>query len=403
MVEHLSIARRLSTLAQAKLPTDRLRDLFLKSHDGVITNQNRPAAEAAMAFIDRLSQTMLTSAAIDPASDHPQFRPILLPLRAAYSKSQLALVNDVALLVADMNKITEATWTDQLDDLDAQLATMERVASIPAWIETMGRHKHKPTGGLFREIRAAANDLLSPDADRRRAADVRLAELQQQIQMFDPMPGEASLMSGSEAVGRVTDQSFVLLGEQIERLREDWTSAWASGSNPAATVERLVQITRLLRAIDLATRLGNAAQTTEQLNRWAAWQTPERTLGPMLSSIPEQVREASRLAAVGNWPVLDELLSRLAGELPLALLVGQLHGELMPGLAKLPTGVPGVLGQVLYGPGEKAYQAAHRMELARISVTLLETAHAQATGQTEAAQRGIAHARYLAAKLDEAP
>lgn len=386
MVRSLGLARELSQLHDDGLPTDHLRTLFLRAHQLRLENQDTRTADALLGFIDRFNASALEYRRLLADTAPPSFRPILVQLRGEYQKAELKLVAGLGELATNITLISDGKWQAALEDLTARLSQMQRVHRIPAWIEQLTQHKPRPTGGLMRELRQLAVDLLDPE--RRAAAAGRLAALESQIAAFDPMRFEKELAAPTDLVRQATDESYTLLLEQIERLRQEWATAWASGTDETATVERLAQMARLLRAIELATELSDLAAAATRLNAWAGWQADPAAMTSVIDALPQRVQQASRFAAISNWPALTDALNQLETEVPVPMLVVTLKRRLSPGLERLPSGggAQGVLSQALYPPREGAFAAEHRLKLAQISVYLLEAAHARAGRSEEQAK-----------------
>ncbi|MDH3584210.1 MAG: hypothetical protein OER86_08345, partial [Phycisphaerae bacterium] len=317
-------------------------------------------------------------------------------LRADYQRRELLLVGQLRTVLNRPGAIEDAQLLTAQEQMDGRLAQLRRLNLIPAWLKRMSRFRPRPAGGLYRQLRAMAMALT--DRQRRAGEDVDwLGLLEEQMERFDPLPHERWLRQDSAAVQAVIGQTrYLLILGQLDALRQDWASAWASGRDPRPLAQRLGHLRRLVEALYLSSAAGNMEGAAQRLNRWAAWEVNPAAVRPLVSALPRRVALAAEFAATGDWRNLEAALDQIDEQSPIPLLMATLHQRLGKGLARLPDGVPGMLGQCLYAPRAGAFAAESRNELAQISLYLMEAAHARGA---EGRDRIMSHAGQLARSL----
>ncbi len=373
LARSLELVRKLNALSQQGAATERPMALLLAGINLHLAQQDTENSAKILNYVERLSQSMLLYRRLLGDTLPLDLRRVSLQIRKDYQTLELKLIGTLPALVIKPTRIGEPAWNDDLAVLEAAATQLQRVHHVPAWVEQLNRYKPRPSNTLFQRLRELATEPAAPGADGTIPAR-SLAALEQQAALFDPMPYEKKLREPDDAVRHVTQDTELLLVEQIERLRQEWATAWATGGDPGPTAERLMLMRRLLQSLELSSEIYGSQGVGERLNQWAAWQVSPQSLDPLLKLLPERVAAASRLGSIGNWPGLAEMLTQIEQESTLQLLVARLYGELGEGLAKLPTGAPGTLSQCLYGPTENSFGVTHRAALAAICVDLSEAA-----------------------------
>ncbi|MBI1367703.1 MAG: hypothetical protein GC162_03525 [Planctomycetes bacterium] len=381
LAQSLHVIDQMNALSRQAAPIDTLREVFLVVHRLRMNNEDRQTADALDHYMQRLMTTMIAYRDL-LADDLPlDIRRVSLQMRKEYQTRELTMLAQLRALAANPGDVNLAKWEDPLVQLEASAALVRRVHSIPKWIERLERFKPRPTGGLFRTLRDLALRLTNPDT--RQQGEYGLLLLDQQMQMFDEMPVESQLREHDKAVERLTNGANLLLMEQVDRQRGDWASAWASGTDATQTVAHLTSLRRLLAAIDLARGLTDLDAIARRLNRWAGWEVDAAAAAPLMNGLTDRIASAARDAAIGQWANVDTALDQIERDTALPLLVARLYNTLGDGLAKLPPGVSGMLGECMYAPRADSIAAAQRDTLARLCVYIAEAAQARRLNRPE--------------------
>lgn len=370
----LEIARELHALSQQGAAVDRPMGLLLAGINLQLEQQDPETAAAIFNYVHRLSRAMLLYRRLLGDALPLDLRRVSLQLRKDFQAQELKLLAELPKLAIKPARIAEASWNEELAALESAAVQLRRVHRVPAWVEQLNSYKPRPSNTLFRQLRDLAARIDPPGAKAGDPPQRSLAMLEQQAALFSSLPYEKNLREPDDTVHQVTQNTELLIIEQVERLRQEWATAWATGGDPGPSAQRLLLMRRLMHAVELCSEIHGSQGVPERLNRWAAWQVSPEALTPMLKILPERIAAASRLGAIGNWPGLEELLKQIEGESSLPLLVARLYGELGDGLSKLPGGPAGALGECLYGPAENSFAVTHRAALARICVDLAEAA-----------------------------
>jgi len=397
LAESLDVIEQLDALEQQAAAIDTLRDLFVISHTMRIEQRDLDTARALIDYLQRMTGVML--AYRDRLGDELplDLRKVSLAVRKDYQQQELKLLSDLRALAANPAEVTDPKWTDPLDELAASQATVRRVHLIPNWTERLQRFKPRPTHGLFRTLRDLALRLTDPELREDGARALHLFE--RQVVLFDPMPLETAMRNGEPAIERVTNGAHLLLVDQMDRLRSDWASAWASGQDPAEPARKLMMLRTLLGHVDTARRIVNVDQAAAKLNKWAGWQVDGEAIEPLMQVLPDRIAQACRDAAIGNWESLDQALEQIERESTLPMLVAQLSGKLHGGLDELPGDLTGLLSQCVYQPTADAIAIDQQQTLAQVCVYLAEAAHARQVGDSRQLSAALGRVGELAGQV----
>ncbi|QNN23124.1 hypothetical protein HED60_12875 [Planctomycetales bacterium ZRK34] len=373
--ESLDVLNQIGQLEAQAAPIEPLRDLFLISHTLRIEQRDLQTARYLLDYLQRMMGVMLSYRDLLADELPLDLRKVSLAVRSDYQQRELKMLSDLRELAANPSQVDQPEWTDPLNELAEAQALVRRVHMIPRWNAQLQRFKPRPTNGLFRELRDMALRLL--DAKTRNEGATALRVFEQQIMMFDPMPLEQAVRTDDSPISRITRGANLLIADQMDRLRGDWASAWASKQDPRPAAQRLISLRRLLIAADMAQHINNLDDAVAKLNRWAGWEVEPGAITPLMNVMPDRIAQACRDAAIGNWDSLDMALEQIDRESALPLMVARLHGELNPALDTLPTGLVGLLSQCVYAPTDDSIAADQRDDLAKICLALMEAAHAR--------------------------
>jgi len=385
--DDLSVARRIKQLHEQGAAVEHPVSVFLAAQRLRAQNADDPGAQRLINYLDRLTGAMalLRRRAGDIEQLPQKLRSTASALRAEAQRLELDLLSGSESLPADTDR--------RIQIYERAVGRLDRLHRIPDWTRQLERLKPKPSGRIAGRLLELGEQL--GDASARDAADAALADLQRGLEQFVPLAYEQPLRDDDKAVQRVTDDAHLLLVEQIDRLRQDWASAWASEGEPAEVEKKLQRMRRLLWSIRVAVVASNLPEAGARLNRWAAWQAPPEALAPASAALPKQVAEASRHAAIGNWESLDKLLDAIEAQAALPLLIARCDAELASALEALPEGLPGALGQCVFAPRVRSFAAEHRAALAAVSARLTEAHHARSSDSPDA-PAAIAHTKRAA-------
>lgn len=375
LAESLDVLNQIGQLESQAVPIAPLRDLFLISHTLRIEQRDLQTARGLLDYLQKLMGVMLAYRDLLADELPLDLRKVSLAVRSDYQQRELKMLSDLRALAANPAEVDQPKWADPLNELIEAQALVRRVHMIPRWNAQLQRFKPRPTNGLFRELRDMALRLTDPQTRADGMTALRVFE--RQITLFDPMPLEQMLRTDNSPIAHITRGANLLIADQMDRLRGDWASAWASTQDPGLAAERLMSLRRLLIDVDMARHISNLDEAVSKLNRWAGWEVESGAITPLMSVMPDRIAQACRDAAIGNWDSLNQALEQIDRESALPLMVARLHGALTPALDNLPTGLIGLLSQCVYAPADDSIAAAYREDLAKISLALMEAAHAR--------------------------
>ncbi len=392
------VVSKLASLEKQGALIDTLRAIAAAAVKMHRDGRNLKAADALFAYIDQVMQTMLSYRNELGVKLPRDLNKVAAAFRADYQSMELALLRKMDALLKAPSSISEDQWLDAADALAGRMAQVRRLHRIPKWIERTKRFKPRPTGGLFVTFKRIAMNQL--DSKKRDDDTDWLALFEEQLNAFDTMPYEAWFRKQPALVGRITGETgHALIVAQLDRLKSEWITAWARGIDPATAAERLYLIRRTLRAVRVGVGMLEMEKSITLLNRWAAWEVQPNAVKPMIELLPRRVAAAAKAAGHGSWKPLGGQLEAIEVESSVPVLLSILSDQLNWGLKYLPADVSGLISQTLYSPTGNSYAVKHRVPLARISVYLMEAAHARQSNDDEKRDAAMKHVGLLAQKL----
>lgn len=395
----LRLAARLHRLHQLAVPVDAIRDLLGKWYAMHIADQDPATSLEVYDYLDRLTDAMLRYRELLGAEVRVDLRRTALSLRTEYQQQELALLAALPRLSERPAAAAEAVWTDPLDSLVGRVNRLNRVYKLPQWIAQLDSYKPRPAGGIARQLRQIVLELNNPQ--RGANADTRLRAIERDAVRFAVLTYEQPMREGDETVGRITGGLDIAIVQQIDRVRQAWATAYASGQDPTQYAERLDLLDRLGRMIRIAHAVRGVEPSAERLNAWAGWEVPANMMKPLADALSQRVIDASRHASIAQWAALSDALDQLEAEAPLPLLVAQLGGRINARLPKPGSALGDVTSQLAHGPRRGALAEDQRDDLALICLELTEAAHARSIGKTEQLDASLAYAGRLARRVLE--
>ncbi len=383
--------------AEAGADIEPLRRLFMTAYRLSAVEQTRPNSDQLIDLLERVAAAMHTQRSLGNTKLPPDIKRVQQIVRRQYASAEASLLESLPLLAGSPEQVALPRWTEPVKQLEALNLLAGRLDAAPRWVERMKRFNPPASRSLYKQLSQIAKDLLNEATFA--GASAALAELDEQLLLFERLPFEQSIAEGGERIKALTGDHHEPMLEQVALLRSQWAAAWGAGANPTPYGRKLMLMRRLFEHLHNATQLVQPAEPLRRLNRWAGWEVRPDAIGPMIATLPKQVRLASRQAGAGDYEALAATLDAIDRQVPLAQLTATYADLVGRALNNHPDGLAGTLGQVLFAPGDGAFGASQRRELAQLSV-LLNAAHdAQRAGQAQQAKRLLQAAGELARRL----
>lgn len=362
---------------------DPLRELFMTAYRLSAVEQTRPTSDQLILMIERVAAAAGTQRSLGTTRLPPDIKRVQQITLRQYAAVETALFDSLPLLAESPEQVTLPRWTEPVKQLEALSLLALRLDQIPRWVERMKRFNPPASRGLYQQLAQIANDLLNEATFA--GASAALAELDEQLLLFEQLPHEPAITGGEAGSKALTGEHHPLIIEQLALLRSQWAAAWSAGADPTPYGRKLMLMRRLFEHIHHATGLVRPAEPLRRLNRWAGWEIRPDAIEPMIAQLPAQVRIASAQAGAGDYEALAATLGAIDRQVPVAQLTATFADLVGQPLAKHPEGLAGTLGQVLFAPPDDAFGALQRLELAQLSVLLNAAHEAQQAGQAQQA------------------
>lgn len=331
------------------------------------------------------------------AADEPRISRDLLRVWRALDDSYQRTERDLAKRAPELLAAGGGRSDPELASLIAShrqyFDDLNRVAQMPAWVESVRLIDPRAAGPFAARMRKAATWLTDPI--RRPEAVAALDHLEAQLQLLASMPHEQEIRLGGRAVIIATGALQAELAAAIERERGSWVQRWGSSADQGDG--RLEQLSRLTAAIGDASALLEPADGVESLNRWAAWELDPEMPTLLASSLAGRLKLATTAAIEGDDAGLAMQLDHI--DTSPARLIGALADRLAEPLENLPGGALSIAGQSIHGPSPDSWMLRSRRDLADLCRYTMELEQARATGRQELAERLTTYVDGLAQKL----
>jgi hypothetical protein len=379
---------RISTLAQGpEVDLEALQMAFL-----VDPGDQDPDMETLVRVLDAM---IAYRDLAEPQLPH-ELRRAWRKLDASYRAAERALMEELAVLVGRPDALSNPALAGLLLEHEQHLGDLERLAKVPAWVETVRFISARGAGPFSGHVRRLAGWLTDPV--RRPDAVRALGAIEQQLDDYYPMPFEQALRQGGRPAIMATGGLHEQLVARIDDERRAWAEAWDEGAlSPTARRMRLLyRLTRTMADTETLLELGDDALI---LNRWAAWELEPEAFRRLVADLGNRLKLATTAALEADDAGLRDQLDRI--QAPTAALVNRLAEALREPLGRLPPGALSIVGQCVRRPGPDAWMLARRGEIADICRFEMELQHARATGREEQAARLTAYVDMLAGDLLE--
>lgn len=326
-----------------------------------------------------------------------EFRLVMRKLNEDYLASEKYLLENLAKLTSEPDALIDPAISSLISDQKQYLEDLQRIAQLPQWVSTLSQLVPGSANAIEKQLQKISKLLIEPNS--RPSAITTLDKLSEQIRLFNPLPFESQLYSGSSAVIKTTGGRHKQLAAAITQSRRAWAQAWADGVNTEETSKHMMLLYRFTQLQGDAAGFLLVEEKPLTLNRWAAWDLPAEIIIQRSADLPTRLKLATAAAIDGDDQTLARQLDRIDREAPFAKLVGRLHLNLSESLAQLPDGALSVLGQTTSLPSDEAWGVSMRIKLAQLCRYTLEHQHAQATGQAPITQSLETYVNQLASVL----
>jgi len=357
----------------------KLRQAFMTAYRLVGNENSEQTADRLATMLGRIVNTALSQRAMERADKLPlDVRRAQQVLARQYATLERQTIAGLPTLLADPSQVTQPRWAQPVDQLEAVAADVRHLNRVPEWVERMARFNPHAARGLYKQLRLIADDLLNPATHT--GASAALVELERQLSLFETLPYEAMLKDDQSVIAKMAGEYLADIRKELTVLRSQWAAAWAAGADPTPAGRNLLLLRRLMIGLHDGGQLLARADRLATLNRWAAWQMPVAAVAPMRNWLPGELEAAAQQAGDGDWAGLSATLDRIDKQGQVAWLIARLMEELGPAVERLPDGTAGMLSQTLYPPPSRTLGVDHRLDLARLCVTLAAAANERKVG-----------------------
>ncbi|MHC4128349.1 MAG: hypothetical protein ACYSUA_09305 [Planctomycetota bacterium] len=394
--------QRLGRLAAARHAIDRITTLAQASE--VDLEALRTAFLAAAAVPDDQDQGMETLVRVldamiayrdmaEPQLAH-ELRRAWRKLDASYRAAERAVMQELPVLAARPDALSNPALASLLLEHAQYLEDLERLAKVPAWVDTVRFISPRGAGPFSGHVRRLAGWLTDPV--RRPDAVRALGEIEQQLTDYHPMPFEQALRRGDRPAIMAAGDLHEQLAARIDDDRRRWADAWGDDAMPAAA-ERMKLLYRLTRTMADTETLLDLGDDALILNRWAAWELDPDAFRRLVAELGTRLKLATTAALEADDAGLRDQLDRIRA--PATALVSRLAEALREPLDRLPSGALSIVGQAVRRPAPEAWLLERRGVIADVCRFEMELQHARSTGQEELAARLTAYVDMLAGDL----
>ena len=389
---------QIGRLAAAEAPMEIPRRLFQRVIDPDASEAETMPVDEVRIWLGQVTSMMSAVRQLEgddlPADLRRQFR----TLRREYEQTEVRLLVSMAAMIDTLGPSHTPSWSAHAEQVVHAVSDMQRIIQVPKWSQQLEAINPRLAGGLIRRIHAMANDLT--DGHRRISAAAGLDQFGHELAHVAPLPVESRIPL-SPRLRHLTGNAQQRLAERAGELRSVWLTGWSRGNPSATVIERMKLMRRLLLAIEQAGAVADPQATLARLNRWPAWELDEPTVQYVAVAIDAQVIDACRAAVGQDWPNLDASLNKLEQTLGVMRLLVRLDEAIGTALADTTDEATDMISQCLFAPADRAYAAAHRLELAQLCATLTEARYAdEVNGDQQLAADLLAYCGRIAHDID---
>ncbi len=309
-----------------------------------------------------------------------ELRVVRRKLDDRYRDAERALFKQLQTVTENADAQTDPSLTSLFADHQQYLEDLGRIELLPIWIDQLSLIAPRSAGSVKGHVEKLSRWLLDPT---RRPDGVRaLDRLQQQLQLFYPLPFERRMRRADREVITATGARHEQLLQIIETRRRQWVESLIDrDDDDDQAAKRMLLLHRLTQTLADVVELLRLTSDAPALDRWAAWELPTDAIRKTVADLPARLKLATTAAIDENDRSLRVQLERIDRDAPLGKLAGRLGQVLAEALEELPDGALAVIGQSANPPTDEAWMRLSRRALANLCRYTLEQQHAESTGQ----------------------
>ena len=375
------IIDRITALIPLKVRIDAIREAFLSMDNMVEDPAQADVAQSQLRRLEIVLARMLAYRDLGKADLRRDLTVVERQLDLHYQQAEKRLLTEIEMLTTNPGALADPAFASLMQDQQNYLSDVQRVRTLPAWVETMRLVDPDSAGPFHQQTRKMATWLL--DTNRRPDALQAMEQFEQQLGLFWPLPFEAELRSAAPAALEATGGMHEQLLRVIDSTRRDWARAWANGDAGSAEANELLLLHRLLQTMADTAHVLDHSTAPVALNRWAAWELSAPALARSASDLPGRLKLATHAANEERFDALAQQLSEIDRDAPVAKLLGRLAQVVGPGLADLPDTAIGPIAELTLPPPRDAWWLRKRDELATLCRYINEAEYARSTKRGE--------------------
>lgn len=276
-----------------------------------IDARHEPRLRQVRVLVGRVLEGMSRFHEIDMTLDSPALAPARAALTRAYRLAEAQALEAVPALAVSEEPIVDPGLVSVLSAPVRFLDDLGRLGRLGELEGALARVSAGADTAMRPRLEALC--LCLDDQARRPAAVAAMAELERQIGLFEELPSEERLRSGSFPLAGDAPTQRALINA-IDARRVAWAEAWSNGITGGRAGDRLARLVRLMSTLSDLERCAAAPAPDHPavvLEGWAPWWMDPEALRRRTAQAMPAAREAVNAAIEGDDSGLDAVLELL--------------------------------------------------------------------------------------------
>ncbi len=324
-------------------------------------------------------------------------------VQAEAKRSAMRLAPMLPQLATATHVAADPALGSAVDAQTGAAADLRRLVAAGAWPDRLNAMRAGSRDSFERIVKNWATALTQPQ--QRVAARSNMDAFATQLALFVPMRLESRLRAGDDAaIDASAGQSQALLVE-IDRRRDAWAAAWTRGS-AGASLAGMLRAARTMEALAAVAAVEGRDPSQSLLSRWGGYSAASDGVAVHSAALTARAKLAVEALLAQDDAGVENQLSALERDVPVAWLTSQLADRLQPWLAPR-IGVLAQLDALCSGPHADSWLGGVRSELMLFSRYAREEAAARQADDKQLAESLRAYlaavARVIAPSLGGSP